>query len=125
MVPMHLDRPFVPHNLVSAQGSPVPLIKFQMAHRLKILKLSGSKKGTQIYFFFSLKSPGKRTPGSPTGPLWREIPVYKAFLHISRNPHKNSSKYFFLSKALRKEHPSMFPKSGASVEADAHFQSLN
>jgi hypothetical protein len=31
-----IDRPFVPHNLISAQDSPVPLPKFQMAPRLKI-----------------------------------------------------------------------------------------
>ena len=34
MVPMHLgliDGPFVPHNLISAQESPVPLPKFWMA----------------------------------------------------------------------------------------------
>jgi hypothetical protein len=50
---MHLgliDRPFVPHNLISSQDSPVPLPKFQMAPRLKILMSSGSKKGTQIYY---------------------------------------------------------------------------
>jgi len=59
---MHLgliDGPFVPHNVISAQGSPVPLLKFQMAPRLKIVMASGSKEGTQIYFFFSLKSLGK------------------------------------------------------------------
>jgi len=59
---MHLgltDRPTVPHNLISILESPVPLLKFQMAPRLKILIASGSKKGTQVYFFFSLKSPGK------------------------------------------------------------------
>jgi len=47
---MHLgltDRPFVPHNL-STQESLVPLLKFQMAPRLKIVVFSGSKKGTQI-----------------------------------------------------------------------------
>ena len=58
MVPMHLgliDGPFVPHNLLAAQESPVPLQKFQMTPRLKILMSSGSKKGTQICFFFSLK----------------------------------------------------------------------
>jgi hypothetical protein len=62
---MHLgliDRPFVPHNLISTQESAVPLLKLQMARRLKILMLSGSKKGTQIYFFFSVISPVKRTP---------------------------------------------------------------
>jgi hypothetical protein len=43
MVLMHLgliDRPFLPHNLISAQESPVPLPKFQMAPRHKILTLS-------------------------------------------------------------------------------------
>jgi hypothetical protein len=60
MVLMHLgliDRAFVPHNIISTQESPIPLQKSQMAHRLKILMPSGSKKGTQIYFFFSLVSP--------------------------------------------------------------------
>jgi len=49
---MHLgfiDGPFVPYNLISAQKSPVPLPKFQMAPRLKILMSSGYKKGTQVY----------------------------------------------------------------------------
>jgi hypothetical protein len=49
---MHLgliDGPFVPHNLISPQRSPVPLPKFQMAPRLKILISSGFKKETQIY----------------------------------------------------------------------------
>jgi len=62
MVPMHLgliDGPFVPHNLMSAQESPVPLPKFQMASRLKILMSPGSKKGIQIYYPFLSESPGK------------------------------------------------------------------
>jgi hypothetical protein len=62
---MHLgltDRPFVPHNLISAQESPVPLPQFQTAPRLKILMSSRSKKGTQIYFPFLSKRPGKRIP---------------------------------------------------------------
>jgi hypothetical protein len=33
-----------------------------VAPRLKIFITSGSKKGTQIYYFFPLKSPHKRTP---------------------------------------------------------------
>jgi hypothetical protein len=59
MVLMHLgliDGPFVSHNPISAQESPVPLLNFQMAPGLKILMPSGSKKGTQIQFFFSLKT---------------------------------------------------------------------
>jgi hypothetical protein len=45
MVLMHLgltDRPFVPHNVISTQESPVPLMKFHMAPRLKILMASRS-----------------------------------------------------------------------------------
>jgi hypothetical protein len=44
---MHLGltgRPFVPHNLISAQESPVPLTKFQNVPRLKILMSSRYKK---------------------------------------------------------------------------------
>jgi hypothetical protein len=68
------------HNLIATQDSRVPFLKFQMASRLKILMASGSKKGTQIYFSFLSKVPTKEPPpGSPTGPLWREILVYRAF----------------------------------------------
>jgi len=61
-IPMYLgltDGPFLPHNLILAQESPVPLPKFQMAPRLKILISSGSKKGTPIYCPFLSESPGK------------------------------------------------------------------
>jgi hypothetical protein len=48
--------------------------------RLKILMTSGSKKGTQIYFSFLSKVPANEPPpSSPTGPLWRGKPAYKAF----------------------------------------------
>jgi len=57
-----IDGPFVPHNLISAEDISVALLKFQMAPRLKILMSSGSKKGTQKYFSFLSKSPGKRIP---------------------------------------------------------------
>ena len=95
MVPMHLgliDGPFVPHNLISAQESPVPLPKFQMASRLKILMSSGSKKGTQIYYPFLSRVPASESPpGSPMGPLWRELPLSRAFLNISfRDPSKGA-----------------------------------
>jgi hypothetical protein len=51
--PMHLgpiNRPFMPHNMISAQYSPVPLPDFQMAPRLKIIMSFVSKEGTQIHF---------------------------------------------------------------------------
>jgi hypothetical protein len=48
--------------------------------RLKILMTSGSKKGTQIYFYFLSKVPANEPPpGSPTRPLWRGRPIYQAF----------------------------------------------
>jgi hypothetical protein len=52
-----------------------------MAPRLKILISSGSKKGTWIYYpFFLKKIPASESPpGSPVGPLGREIPACRAF----------------------------------------------
>jgi hypothetical protein len=47
MVPMYLglkNRPFLLHNLIPDQRSPVPLLKFQMSLRLKLLMPFGSKK---------------------------------------------------------------------------------
>jgi len=120
-VPMHLGliyEPFVPHNLISAQDSPVPLPRFQMAPRLKILMSSGSKEGTQIYHSFLSKSPGKRIPSrSPHGvPMERDTRLQGIFTSLLI--------YLFISKALRQNGPSMFPKSGAPMEIDAHLQSL-
>ena len=39
----------MPHNLTPGQGSPVPLLKLQMAHRLWLLISSGSKKKEPRY----------------------------------------------------------------------------
>jgi hypothetical protein len=115
-----IDGPFVPHNLISTQESPVPLIKFQMAPRLKILLSSGSKKGTRYIFSFLSKIPtNEPPPRSPTGPLWRERPVYRAFCVSLENLTKIP-----LKKALRKKCPSMFPKRGAPMEAGSYFQAL-
>jgi len=89
MVTMHLgliDRPFVPHNLISAKEIPVPSLKFQMVTRLKIFMSSGSKKGTQLYFpFLSKVLANEPPPGSPTGPLCRERPIYRAFCISLKN----------------------------------------
>ena len=84
---MHLGLirgPFVPHNLISAQESPVPLPKFQMAPRLKILMSTGSKKGMQTYYSFLLKSPGKRIPSRfPNGaPMERETRLQGIFTSL-------------------------------------------
>ena len=89
MVPINLgliDGPFVPHNLISTQESPVPLLKFQTAPRLKILMAPGSKKGTQIYFSFLSKVLANKTPpGSPTGSLWRKRGTFTGhFAYLSK-----------------------------------------
>ena len=111
-VPMHLgliDGPFVPHNLISAQESPLPLPEFQMAPRLKVLMSSESKKRTQIFFPFLSKSPGQRIPFRfPNGARTDRDTRLQGFCT-----------YLLISKALRKERPSMFPKSGAPKETDA------
>ena len=95
MVPMHLgltDRPFVPHKLIPAQESPVPLPKFQIDLRLKILMSSGSKKGTQIHYPFLSKSPGKWTPSTfPNGaPMERDTCLQGIFTSL-KGPKKRQA----------------------------------
>jgi len=84
---MHLslmDGPFVPHNQISVQESPVPLPKLQMAPRLKILMSWGSKKGTQIYYPFLSVSSGKRIPSRHTSgaPKEREARLQGIFTSL-------------------------------------------
>ena len=82
---------------------------------------SGSKKGTQIYFFFPLKSPSKQTSlQDPQRVPYGERHSSTGHLHISKRPNKNSSN----KKAPRKKRPTMFPKSGAPMEMDTHFRAL-
>ena len=111
---MHLglnDGPFLPHNLISTHDIPVPLLKFKMAPRLKILMASGSKKGPQIYFTFLSKVPANEPPpGSPTGPLWRGRPVYRPFAYLSKTssfgfPSKEPSPKVPLTESLTERCP--------------------
>ena len=89
---------------------------------------SGSKKRESRHAFsFFLESPSKQTPpGSPTGPLWTELPIYKAFfLRISQIPYKITLNKFIPSlRGPRQGANPMFPKSGGPMETDIHFQSL-
>jgi hypothetical protein len=105
-----IDGHFVPHNLISTQENPVPLPQFRMAPRLKILMSSGSKKGTKIHFPFLSKSPGKRIHSRflNGAPMERDTRLQGIFTYLLI--------YLFISKALRKERHSMFPKSGAPME---------
>ena len=82
----------MPHNLVAAQESPVPLLNLQIAPRLKILMASGSKRGTQIYFSFLSKVPANEPPSrSPNrAPMEREARL-QSILRISQKPHLSGS----------------------------------
>jgi len=62
------------------------------------------------------------------GPLWREMPVSRAFLNISsRVPSKGAlprvAPFNYLSKSPADEPPSRFP-SGAPMEINVRLQSL-
>jgi len=58
-----------------------------MAPRLKILMSWVQERNPDILFLF--KNPSKEPPpGSPAGPVWREIPVYRAFAHLSKTSQK-------------------------------------
>jgi hypothetical protein len=92
---MHLgliDGPSVPHNLISTQESPVPLPKFQMAPRLKILMASRTKKEPRYTFLVSQKfhqmNPPSRFPNR--APIKREARL-QGILHISQKPHLSGS----------------------------------
>ena len=143
-VPMHLGfivGPFVPHNLISTQQSPVPLPKFQMETRLKILMSSGSKKGTQIYYLFPQKVPASEslplslivgpfvphnlisTQQSPVPlPNFQMAPRFKILM--SSESKKGTQMYYpFHSKSPGKRLPSRFP-NGAPIERDSRLQDI-
>ena len=88
--PRPYKRSFVTHNLISPEDSSVPLPQFQMAPRLKTLMSFGSKRGTQIYYpFLPNVLASEFLSGSPTDPLWVEMPISRAFLS-SRVPNKGA-----------------------------------
>jgi hypothetical protein len=66
----------------------------------------GTKKmKPDMHFLLLSKVPvNEPPPDSPTGPLWRELPFYGAFLHTCQFSHKNfpESKIFPSLKTLRK-----------------------
>jgi len=105
---MHLGliiKPFVRHNLMLAQESPVPVPRFQMAPRLKILMSSGSKKGTQIYYPFLSKVPASESPpGSPMGPCGERCPYPEPFLtYLPGSPVKEHSPEAVCTEPLQRE----------------------
>jgi hypothetical protein len=77
----------VPHNLISVQESPVPLLKFQMAPRLKILIASGSKNEPRYTLLVSQKSRQMNPLQVPQqGPYGEGGLLTGHFAYIS-NPH--------------------------------------
>jgi hypothetical protein len=80
----------------------------------------GPRKEPRYTFLFSKILADEPPPGSPTVPLWRKIPVYRAFC-ISL---ENLVKIPLNKKVLIKKCSSMFPKSRTLMETDAQFQVL-
>jgi len=77
----------VPHNLISTQGSPVPLLKFQMAPRLKILKASRPKKESRYTLLVSQKSRQMNPLQVPQqGPYREGGPLTGHFAYLSKTP---------------------------------------
>ena len=74
----------MPHNLIPAQESPVPLPKFQMVSRCKILMSSVSKKGTQIYYTLLSESLSMRIPSTfPYGaPMQKDTRLQGIFTYL-------------------------------------------
>ena len=129
MVLMHLGLIDRPHNLISAQESPVPLLKFQMAPKLKILMSSGSKKGTQIYFFFALKKSWQMNliQVSQEDLYGEKYPFTGNFCILLKTLIKiplNKKFFFPFLKGPKKRVPLHVPQNWGPMEADTHFQSL-
>jgi len=101
---MHLgliDRPFVPHNLISTQESPVPLLKFQMAPRLKIFITLGSKKEPRYTLLVCQKSRQTNPLQVPQqGPHGEGGPLTGHFTYLSK-----TSSFGFPSKGALPQGP--------------------
>jgi hypothetical protein len=109
-VPMHLgliDGPFVPHNVISAEGGPVPLpTKVPDGPQTYNLNIPWVQEWNPDMLSFYVKTSRQANP--KRGPYRERYPLTGHFY------------IFFVPKALRNKRPSMFPKSRASMETDAH-----
>jgi len=67
-------------------------------------------------------------PGSPTGPLWRELPITRSFFYISFKflikVSLNKEIFHFSQRPQERSFPPCSPQSGAPMETDAHFYNL-
>jgi hypothetical protein len=128
MVLMHLglvfkNGPFVPHNLVSTQESPVPLPKHQMAPQTQNLNDLRVQEWNPDILFFSLKSPSKWTPTRfpNRAPVTREARL-QGILHLSQkhclsgSPVKEPSLKVPLTESLAERCPATTALLHSSVK---------
>jgi len=123
--------------MVPSKGAPPSRFPSQSCHRER----ERDALFTEPRFHLSTSLVNVPTLGFPTGPLWRDMPVSRAFLYISfRVPTKGAPTPRFCNIApIERDAP--FPKpsnclselpvnrpphilSGARMERDAHLQSL-
>ena len=75
---MNVPRPlyglFLPHGLISSHGSLVPLLKFHMAPRLRLLTSSGSKRKEPKYACLS------EDRASHSHKIWAEFSSSSSYL---------------------------------------------
>jgi len=101
--PYGKGRPFSEPYFTCHSGSLIKEPSLQVSHRER-------RALFRAHLHLSLNVPGQRAPpGSPMGPLWRKMPISRAFLHIS---------FRFLRTAA--PIPSRFPNR-APIERDAPF----
>jgi hypothetical protein len=77
-------------SLIYSSGSPVKEPSLQVFLRSPIER---ETLHIQSLLLLSLEVPSKRTssPGSPMGPLWKEMPLFRAFLYMSfRTPSRGA-----------------------------------
>jgi len=109
--------PLCPIILISAQGSPVPLIKSQMAPRVKLLCPLGPRKRNPDVHFFSLKSPSKQTPSRfpSRGSYGESCPLqglfYISLIFLIKIP-LNTEIFPLSQRSYKKSVPSCSPKAG-------------
>jgi hypothetical protein len=120
-------RPFPEPYLAYSSGSPVKEPYLQVP----LTELPQTERDAPFSepSFMSLKKSRKMNPLQvlQRGPLWRELPVSRAFFYMSLDFILKflliNRNFTLLSKALGKERPHV-PQNGDPTETDAHFQSL-
>jgi hypothetical protein len=82
-----LDGPFVPHNLKATQESPVLVLKFHMAPRIKPLMAHKSKKEPRYTFLVPQKPQQSNVSRFPNRAAMKREARLRGILHLSQKPH--------------------------------------